>query len=169
MFLIWEIIIVGNRFSGLRKLVMLITLFTEAKEFKGMKQKLKILNLRLRQFNIFNWAGLQNKSLTTVNTSQMMMIPIHRAIKCFTCRKVSTPNQAFLLKSSKMSINRSQPHIRRRFDQRPMKLLAADLIGTIIQLLQYILLTGGQTTALIDHTPRFDSHTFTKINLLVHC
>ena len=159
----------ANQYSGFSHFLTLVTTLTKAKEFKCMKQKLKVFCLSLRQFNVFDWTGLQNNCFTTVNTSQMMMIPIHRAVKCFTCRKVSTSHQAFLLKSSKMSINRSQPHIRRRFDQGPMKLLAADLIGTIIQLLQYILLTGGQTTALIDHTLRFDSHTFTKINLLVHC
>ena len=159
----------ANQYSGFSHFLTLVTTLTKAKEFKCMKQKLKVFCLRLRQFNIFDWTGLQNKCLTTVNTSQMMMIPIHRAIKCLTCRKVSTSHQAFLLKNSKMSINRSQPHIRRSFDQGAMNLLAADLISTIIQLLQYVLLTGRQTTALLEHALRLGSHTSPKINLLVHC
>ena len=66
---VWVITVVANQFSGLSDFLTLITFFTKAKEFKGVKQQLKVFRLRLRQFDIFYWASLQNKCLTAVNTS----------------------------------------------------------------------------------------------------
>ena len=157
----------ANKFSGLSNFLTLITIFTKTKEFKGMKQQLKVFRLRLRQFNVFYWASLQNKRLTAVNTSQMVMIPIHRAIESLTCWKVPTPHQPFLLKSTKVSINRSQTHVGRTFDQCAVKLLAADLISTIVQFFQYLFLTGRQTDSLFDHALAIESQTLPKISLLV--
>ncbi len=147
----------GNRCSGLSNVLTLMTVFAKAKEFKGVKQQLKVFRLSLRQFDVFYWTGPQNKCLTTINTSQMMVIPIHRAIKCFTCWKVATSHQSFLLKITKMAINRSQSHVGSAFDQYAMKLLATDLVSTIVQFFQYLLLTGRQTRTLFDHALAFES------------
>ena len=148
---------------------MLLTIFAETEEFKGVKQQLKVFRLSLRQFNIFYRTSLQNNRLPTINTSQVMMIPIYRAIECFTCWKVSTSHQSFLLENTKMSINRSQSHIGRAFDQCAVKLLAAHLISAIVQLIQNLLLTASKARALINHVQSFESQTFHNIIPLVPC
>ena len=150
----------ANQYSGFSLFLTLVTTLTKTKEFKCMKQKLKVFCLRLRQFNVFDWTRLQNKSSSTVNTSQMMVIPIYRAIKGLTRRKVSTSHQSHLLKSTKMPINGSQPHIGRTFNQGAMQLLAADLISTIVQLIQYLLLFLCQSFCFFVHPSVMISYSF---------
>ncbi len=163
----WVITVVVNQFSGLSHFLTLMTILTKTEEFKGVIQQLKVFCLGLRQFDVLYWTGFQNKRLPTVNTSQMMMIPIHRAIECFPCWEVSASDQSFLLKSTKMSINCSQSHSVRAFDQYAMKLLAAHFISIIIQLFQNLLLTVCKTSALLSHSPVFRFHIFTTVSLLV--
>ncbi len=150
----------ASQYSGFSYFLTLATTITKAKEFKCMKQKLKVFCLRLRQFNVFDWTGLQNNCLTTVNTSQMMMIPIHRAIECFSFWEVPTSHQSFQLKSTKMSINRSQPHIGRSFNQGAMQLLAADLMSTIVQLIKYLLLFLCESFCFFVHPSVMISYSF---------
>ena len=152
--------------SGSRNFLPLMAIFTDAEEFKGVKQQLKVFCLSFRQFDVFYWTGLQNNRCPAVNTSQMMMISLYRTIESFSCWKVSTSNQSFLLKTTKMSINCSQSHIRRAFDQGTMKLLATHFISAMIQFFQYLLLTGRKTSNLFDHTLVFESHTYLNISLL---
>ena len=137
-----------------------MTIFTQAKKLKGMKQQLKVFRLLRWQVNIFYWARLQNKCSATVNTSQMMLIPFYWAVKCFPCWESSTSHQSFLLKSSKISVNRSQTHNAITVDQIAMKLLATNLTNTISQFFQDFLLTCCQTSALLNHALAIKSQTF---------
>ncbi len=163
----WGITVVANQYCGLRKFLPLVTIFAKAKKFKGMKQHLKVFRLLFRQFDVFYGTGLQYKGSSTINTSQVMVIPINWAIERFPCWKVSTPNQSFLLKSPKISINRCQAHIRRSFDQCAVELLPTDLIRTIVQLFQNLFLTVSKTRTLFDHSLSVKSQTFTNISLLL--
>ena len=164
---VWAITVVDNTYSRLGRVLTLMAVLTQAKKFKSVIQQFKVFCLRLRQFDVFYWAGIQNKSFATVNTSQMVMIPIYRAIECFACWEVATTNQSLLLKSAKMSINSSQSHIRRAIYQTTMQLLSTDLIRTIIQLFQNLLLTVCQFSDLFEHSLAFESQAFPNLSLLV--
>ena len=163
----WVITVVVNQISDLSHFLTLMTILTKTEKLKGVIQQLKVFGLGLRQFDVLYWARFQNKCLPTVNTSQMMMIPIHRAIECFPCWEVSASHQSFLLKSTKMSINCSQSHIRRGFDQCAMKFLATNLISTIIQCPQDLLLSGLKIRVFIDHPLKLPSQAFVNISPLV--
>ena len=142
----------GNQSSGLSNFLPFMAIFTDPEKFKSMKQQLKAFHLRLRQFNIFYWTRLQNQRSTTINASQMMMISIHRTIESFPSWQVSTSHHAFLLKSTKISINGSQAHIERTFEQCAMQLLATNFISAIVQFFQYLLLFNGQALPFFCHS-----------------
>ena len=150
----------ANQFLGLSNLLLLIAIFTDAEEFKSVKQQLKIFRLIFRQFNIFNWTSLQNKCFAAVNTSQMMIIPIYWTIESLSCWKVSASHQTFLLKSTKIPINRRESHIERPINQCSMQLLAANFISTIIQFVQNLLLFCSKGFYLFFHSLAFNSYTF---------
>jgi len=152
---------VANQCSGLSKFLLLIAIFTDPEEFKSVKQQLKIFRLIFRQFNIFNWTSLQNKCFAAVNASQMMIIPIYWTIESLACWKVSASHQTFLLKSTKIPVNRRQSHIQRIINQCSMQLLAANFISTIFQLFQNLLLFLSKGFNLIFHHSAFDSYTST--------
>ncbi len=164
---VWVITVVGNQYANSGNPVTLVTIFTKAKKLKSVKQQLKVFSLRFRQFDILYWTGLQNKCSAAINTGQMMVISIHRTIECFTCWKISTSHQSFLLQSTKMSIYRCQAHIERALDQVAMKHLTTDLICTIMQFLQNLFLTISKVRVLFDHSPALRSRAYNNISLLM--
>ena len=66
---VWVITVVANQYSVSNSFLALMAIFTKAKEFKGVKQQLKVFCLRLRQFDVSYRTRLQNKRLTTVKAS----------------------------------------------------------------------------------------------------
>ncbi len=139
-----------------RKFFLFRTIFTQTKEFKSMKQQVEVFGLSFRQLDIFKWAISQYHCLPTINTCQMMLIPFNRSIKNFSSRQVSATHHTFLLKPTKVAVNRCQAHAERAILQCTVKLLAAHLVITISQLFQDLLLTRRKLRFVVDHSQWFD-------------
>jgi len=129
--------------EGIRPLPLL-TVGTEAKEFKGMKQRLKAFQVGRWQLQPVDGAVGQAQGAATVHTGEMVLIPLRGSKEGLTAGEMPTTHQTALLELAQMAIDRGQTHGSFPRPQAGMKILAGEFIIRLPQHRQQVLLAGGQ-------------------------
>jgi hypothetical protein len=122
----------------------LLTVGTEAKEFQGVKQGLKALQVGRWQLQAMDGAVGQPQGAAAIHTGEMVLIPFRGGKQGLTAGEMATTHQPALLELAQMAIDGGQTHGPLPRPQTGMEILAGEFIVRLSQHRQQVLLAGGQ-------------------------